>query len=271
MQLDYIDGETTEVEPTPAGKIEYVYDRGVFETIRTIRGLLFNWKAHRDRLKESAAGIGLELSDRKLTDIYLEAQGLVSANREKWSDPKQEARVRIQVSDEGKVYIQALPLKEVSAQMRRKGVRVGVAKRTRKNPLVKGIDPDYVEWAQAEKAEQDVQEILLINEVGHVTEGSMSNLFIVNEGVLITPEDDILKGTTRARVLNVAESLGLSVEFKNLTLEDIEAAGEVFICSVSRDSVPVVKVGDHEIGTGNPGLVTARITKALIDSRNAQE
>ncbi len=101
-------------------------------------------------------------------------------------------------------------------------------------------------------------EAILVDTAGLVTEGASSNVFAVREKRLITPALDraLLEGITRGLVLDVARSIPLPVEERDVRPEELLAANEVFITSTLREIVPVVRIDEHRIGEGLPGPVT---------------
>jgi branched-subunit amino acid aminotransferase/4-amino-4-deoxychorismate lyase len=268
MGIVCIDGEShEEVDPIPGEAPAYHFKEGVYETLRTVRGRLFNWLEHRIRLEASAESMGFKIPRLVVEDIGMYAQMMVVRNQQLWGD-EQEAKVRIQVDPDCHYYVQITPLSEVSDRVRKQGISVETVEMERLNPKVKAINPEFVEWAANIKKERGVRELLLVNEQGNITEGSMSNVFIVTQkGVLVTPGEGVLEGTTRARILQLAKELKISVELGSLTREEVYGAREVFICSVSSEAIPVVSVDGRKIETGNPGYVTFRLAKALKDSR----
>lgn len=255
--------------PSREEGLNYHFPIGIYETLRTVRGRLFNWAAHAERLKHSAEGMGFEISPGRLEMFEEFAQRVVDENMSNDSWPKDlEARVRLQVDPEGHYYVQVLPLLEVAEMVLKEGVSVVTRARERSNPEVKAIDPGYVEWAQREKQVSGADEILLVNNEGNITEGSMSNLFIVTQsGVLVTPNEGILKGTVRQRVLDLAQEFKWEIEYRALTQSTVENAREVFICSVSREAIPVVKVDSTVIGEGRPGFMTRTLARELKKRR----
>jgi len=78
---------------------------------------------------------------------------------------------------------------------------------------------------------------------------------------LVTPPEDagILPGITRARVIEVAQGLGLPVELRPLTVEELLGAEEAFVSSTFREVLPVVTVDGSTVGRGEPGPWTRRL------------
>jgi D-alanine transaminase len=112
--------------------------------------------------------------------------------------------------------------------------------------------------------EQGAREAWFVDKQGRVTEGSSSNAWIVTrEGKVVTRQADhaILKGITRAVVLDVIAASGLELEERPFTLEEAHAAREAFITSASQIVLPVVKIDGRPVGNGAPGLVATALRR----------
>jgi len=112
-----------------------------------------------------------------------------------------------------------------------------------------------------------VDETLLVSPEGQVLEGSVSNLFAVMAGEVLTPPlaTGILPGITRAMVLSSCASLGLVARERTLTLADLHAADEVFLTNSVQEIVPL---GSLE---GRPVAGRAVSARLLADYREAVE
>jgi branched-subunit amino acid aminotransferase/4-amino-4-deoxychorismate lyase len=99
---------------------------------------------------------------------------------------------------------------------------------------------------------------IIVDPVSGVTEGAVSNLFIVKQGVLRTPavSNSVLEGVTRQVVLEIAGNHKIPVQKGRLLAEDVLTADEVFITNSGIDILPVVRVNDTFIGNRKPGLLT---------------
>lgn len=100
---------------------------------------------------------------------------------------------------------------------------------------------------------------------GVVTEGSLSSVFAVVDGVLRThPRTPrILPSITRALVLDLATALGIAAEERACTLAELRRAEELFVANTTADVMPVVTLDGRPFGTGRPGAVTTRLGEAL--------
>jgi len=87
---------------------------------------------------------------------------------------------------------------------------------------------------------------------------------------LVTPPEDagILPGITRARVIEVARALGLPLELRPLTVEELVGAEEAFVSSTIREILPVVTVDGSTVGRGEPGPWTQKLRAGFREKVN---
>jgi D-alanine transaminase len=112
--------------------------------------------------------------------------------------------------------------------------------------------------------EQGAREAWFVDPEGRVTEGSSSNAWIVTrDGKVVTRQADhgILKGITRAVVIETIAAQGLKLEERAFTLQEAQAAREAFITSASQIVLPVVKIDGRPVGNGAPGLVASALRR----------
>jgi D-alanine transaminase len=121
--------------------------------------------------------------------------------------------------------------------------------------------------AKQEAAKKQVREAWLVMENGTISEGSVSNAYIIAKGELVTHPagTQILGGVTRDVVLKLARANDIKVVEKPFSLADIKSAAEAFITSTSANVLPVVKVDDITIGKGKPGAVTQKLMALYHD------
>jgi branched-chain amino acid aminotransferase len=113
-------------------------------------------------------------------------------------------------------------------------------------------------------------EALSLDQSGHITEGTIANVFIVKNGVLITPEgtSDILEGITRSTVHNIADKLKIKYRLRSIDRSEIYTADEIFLCGSSANIVPVISVDKRIIGNGKCGIITKKISGIYEDIRS---
>jgi D-alanine transaminase len=109
---------------------------------------------------------------------------------------------------------------------------------------------------------EDAKEAWLVDREGYITEGASSNAWIVDQqGRLITRQIDnaILRGVTRATLIDVLKSQGLELLERPFTVAEAKAAREAFVTSATNVVMPVVRIDGKPIGNGHPGLLTLKL------------
>ena len=109
-------------------------------------------------------------------------------------------------------------------------------------------------------------EALLLDVEGYVTEGSGENIFIVRDGILYTPDlTSALEGITRASIITLAGELGISVQEKRITRDEVYIADEAFFTGTAAEVTPVRELDGRRIGAGQRGPITARLQSLFFD------
>ena len=129
-----------------------------------------------------------------------------------------------------------------------------------------GLLPNVMAKQQAR--ESGAQDAIFIDRNGNVTEAASSNVWIVTrDGVLVTrpAEQGILRGITRTTVLDVVAKLGLPMEEREFSREEMLDSREVFLTSATGSCVPVVTIDGKPVANGHPGSVGAGIRSAFLD------
>jgi branched-chain amino acid aminotransferase len=154
------------------------------------------------------------------------------------------------------------------------GIRAHVSswRRTDDNaiPARGKITGSYVNGAFAKSEAQlnGFDEAIVLTQDGHVSEGSAENLFIVRNGLLITPPctDNILEGITRGRLMGLAADLGMEVRERSIDRTELYLSDEVFLCGTGAQISAVVEIDRRAIGEGRPGPLTRRLSQAYFDA-----
>ncbi|MFL5757842.1 MAG: branched-chain amino acid transaminase [Chloroflexota bacterium] len=117
----------------------------------------------------------------------------------------------------------------------------------------------YVNMAfQKSEAELNgFDEALVLTPDGHASEASAANLFVLREGVLLTPpvSDDILEGITRKAILELARDEGIATETRSIDRSELYVADEAFLCGTGVQISPIVEVDHRRVGSGEVGPV----------------
>lgn len=158
------------------------------------------------------------------------------------------------------------PATVVSEKVRRQGVKIITHDFQREFPEVKTINYLTGIMKQQEAEKTGAFDVLYHNN-GVVRELTRSNIFIVDENNdLLTPSSKILKGITRKYVIQLAQK-HLDVKEKEITMNDLFAAKEVFLTGTTKKVLPIIQVDDKIFGNGTPGEISLR----LADEFNALE
>jgi branched-chain amino acid aminotransferase len=122
--------------------------------------------------------------------------------------------------------------------------------------------------AKIESVKAGYDEAILLDDHGHVCEGTGENIYVVRDGEIITPpqHNSILDGITRRSVLQIARDLGYTVVERDIARAELYLADEVFLSGTAAELVPVREIDDHAIGTGKPGEITRVLQSAFDDA-----
>ena len=122
--------------------------------------------------------------------------------------------------------------------------------------------------AKIESYKAGYQEGILLDEHGHVCEGTGENIFIVRGGKIHTPPvtASILDGINRRSAIQIARDLGYEVVERDIARAELYMADEVFMTGTATELAPVVEVDDHAVGTGTPGEITRAVQAVFEDA-----
>ncbi len=123
-------------------------------------------------------------------------------------------------------------------------------------------------FAKDEAEQKGGDEAIMLNTAGKIAEGSSCNLFIVRDGVLMTPPfaSDILEGITRRSVLKMAQDAGIPTEVREIDRTELYLADEAFFCGTGVQIAWIESIDGRPVGDGNRGLVTAALQENFFDT-----
>lgn len=250
----------------------FLYGFGLFETVRAYEGQVFRLDRHLSRLVRSAEILGLPIGALDLEGAVMDT---IQAN--KLSD----ARIRITISvgeggmapdpstcNKPTVLILAEHYQPYPERVYQKGFRAVVSsiRRNSQSPLSRLKSANYLEsiLARQEARAAGVDEALCLNEKGLLAEASMSNIFLVTDGILRTPgqETGILPGITRETILELASELGIDTLEHDIRLDELFHAQEAFVTNSLIEVMPLTEVDGKPIGSGRPGSLTRKLMVA---------
>jgi branched-chain amino acid aminotransferase len=127
---------------------------------------------------------------------------------------------------------------------------------------------DYVNstLAKSEAVTSGYDEALFLDTSGYVSEGTGQNIFIVRDGVLLTPPlPSILEGITRKSIIEMAAKEKINVQEVNLTRDEVYIADEAFFTGTAAEVTPIREVDGRAIGNGKPGPITKKLQKLFFN------
>lgn len=239
--------------------IAYCYGFGVYENVRVKEGVVYFATDHVARLFDSATYIGIEHTFEK-ADTERWAQELV----DRYSDVHAfNLKILLIGGEDPRLCILPLSPKFIDRKAYRDGASVMTAMHERFMPQAKTLNmlPSFLLHKRA--AENGCYDMLLVNEDGHVIEGTKTNVFAVKENTLFTaPDNRVLAGVTRKHVITLAKEAGLTVTMQPIAMKDIADADGLFLTSTSAKILPVSRIDDHELSMSD---VTKKLMKAHDD------
>jgi branched-chain amino acid aminotransferase len=253
-----------------------LYGDGVFEGIRLYNGRIFEPDAHMTRLFNSAKAIRLAIplapaqiiaaieqtakanhfADCYVRVVVTRGVGYLGLNPNKCSRPS--------------VFVITDLIEMYPREMYEKGMEIITASVLRTHPAalsprIKSLNYLNNILAKLEAVDAGVSEALMLNAEGNVAECTADNIFIVKNGLVLTPTptDGILEGITRAAILRLCGKLQIPCAERTLQRYDIYVADECFLTGTGAEVIPVTKIDGRQIRNGEVGPITRRLTEAF--------
>jgi len=263
MEYCFLNGEIIPLKEASLGLDDMGVLRGygAFEFLRAYNGNPFLFKEHMNRFERSAhlLSLKLPLSHDKIKDII---EHLIEKNGKKDVNIRMvltggKATNGIEFDPENPTFFILLEeVVSISQASLEKGVKLVSLEHQRKLPSAKTTDYILPVKERKRMKEEGATEILYTSD-GVILECSTSNFFLIDEGKVITPAKNILMGTTRKFILNIARDFFDVEERDQIEIEKLESAQEAFITATNKEILPVICVDDTIIGNGKVGSVTS--------------
>lgn len=243
--------------------------------MRAYNGTVFRLDNHITRLMASTRTLGITINAETVTLAVketLKANDLVNA------------RVRLTISaGEGSmvpnpdncqkptILVVAADYQPFAEEVYEKGYKLitSFIRRNAGSPVPSMKSLNYMECmlARREARADGYDEALLLNEANMLAETTTSNIFMVKQGVILTPgiESGILPGITRYVIMELAARLGIDFMFSEIPREAAFEADELFISNSIMEIMPVSELDNTVIGDRNPCVVTQRLRQAYHD------
>jgi branched-chain amino acid aminotransferase len=234
----------------------------VFDVMRTFNNKPFLREDHYKRLRNSAKEMGLNVPVSSaeyaaIVDNLLRLNGF------------REARIRTVLtggpspdaySPTGKetFFILLEKIVPLPEHIYSAGAKMITVEYYRECPRIKSTNYVAAMQHHREKVRRGAIEILYTHR-GIVLEGSVSNLFMVSKGGLVTPKDDILTGITRNFLIRLSKKCRIPVAERPISLKELLKADEIFMTSSTKGIIPIVSVDGTRIGRGKVGPVTSTL------------
>ncbi len=244
---------------------------GVFESLRTYpRGKIFREKEHLTRFKESLQTLA-NLHAFSSAELSRELHLALNAYTKESGKRDKTAEYFLRLSFWQDQIFVMVGTRQHPESIYQNGVTLSTSpvRRTFTNAQsaqVKTSAYHNAFLASLEIKPEDTYEWIFLDAQGYVTEVRIGNLFVVRNGILLTPpEDGILNGVTRGVVLECALRNRLRVQEIPLTRHEIFNAQEAFLTNTSWQILPVSKLDGRRIGSSVPGPVTSLLQKTFRD------
>jgi branched-chain amino acid aminotransferase len=266
-----VESSKAKVSVTDAGLL---YGMGLFETMRACNGVVFEMDAHLERLLASAKKLSI-------ANTYTREYIAEAVNKTLESNKLKEARMRLTLTggpassdvDEPKstLLVTATEFEPYPPQYYQKGVMVVLCpyKQNASDPAFGSKTTSYMSRMMGLKFahKSRAAEAIWFTTDNRLAEGCISNVFLVKDSAIFTPpvKTPVLPGIARKTVMKLAKQSTIRCYEKDLNINDLLDADEVFLTNVIMQVMPVVKVEKHDISDGKVGPVSKELRKRFDD------
>ncbi|WP_019228486.1 aminotransferase class IV [Sedimentibacter sp. B4] len=212
----------------------------IYEVIRVVEGRPVFLREHFDRMNESIRLSGLKgVLDyeyyKRSAEMLISANNLLNCN----------IRVSYYFTHEDVLLFYFIESHYPSKKQFQEGVDTVTVKTHRKNPNVKAFEKNFKEEVQKVIDETGSFEAILVNDDNTVSEGSKSNIFFIKKNKIITsPDEAVLLGVTRSKVIEVCMMNNVEVEKRTVHFDELNSFDAAFITGTSNDVLPIRKIDE---------------------------
>jgi D-alanine transaminase len=240
----------------------FLYGDGVYEVIPVFGSNLLRVDEHLQRLDKSLSRVSMknphsdsEWKERfdKLLDCNPGEDRAVYLQITRGAYPLRD--LKIQPDIEPTVFMMTLEVKPVDIQVLEKGIETITIEDFRWNACdIKSTSLVANVMLRQQATQYGVVDAILIKG-GNITEGTASNIFVVEDDILITPPTsrNLLPGITRDLVLQLADDNDVRTEIRDIPAKELRQADEIWLTSSTREIAPVVRLNDRVVGSGKAG------------------
>jgi len=238
---------------------------GIFDFFRLIGNKPLHLDDHLDRFYFSAEQLRLDIPKPR-EEIKLIIQELI------WENELPNSGFRIQLTGgelengltqfQPLLFISQIEFASPSFQQSENGIKLATYDHQRQLSHIKSIDYLMSLWLQPFLKEQSADDILYVSN-GFIRESPRSNVFLVtHDEKIVTPGEHVLKGITRKKLIQHASN-NYAVEEREIHVEEMWSAREIFLTSTTKQILPVTCVNNNTINDGKPGAVTRKLFEEL--------
>jgi branched-chain amino acid aminotransferase len=269
----YVNGRFVPIEEASISILDWglLHSDATYDVAHVRHGAFFRLEDHMDRFERGMTSLRMSLpltrSEMReilfecvrlsaLQDAYVEmmcTRGVAPAGSRDLRDAK------------NRFYAFAVPFVWiVSPEKQEEGIDIVVSDTRRIAP--EAVDPrvknyhwlDFVSGL-FEAYDRGGETAVLTDAAGHITEGPGFNLFVVSGGRMATPDRGVLEGITRRTVMEIAQDMGVAVEKRPVTADELRHADEAFMTSTAGGIMPIARVDGSPLGNGKPGSMTRQV------------
>ena len=266
----YFNGKITTIDKIKISPYDIGLLRGygVFDVMKTVGENPFLLGGHWKRFQNSAKELGLKIpiSKKKYQEII---KKLIKKNGHKKSTIRTVLTGGVSsdaFSFERKetFFILIEKFKLLPSNVYKKGTNIITSEYQRDLPHAK--ISNYIIAIKNQKLKKQKKALEIIyTQKNRASEATTSNFFIVKNEKLITAKKDILHGITRNLVIELARENGFKVQERDIKINELFSADEIFLTASNKDIVPAVSVDGKKIGKGKVGNVTKELMKLFKD------
>ncbi|MDH4330350.1 MAG: aminotransferase class IV [Candidatus Moranbacteria bacterium] len=262
----FVDFDEVKISPYDLG---FLRGYGVFDAMKTVNEKWFLFDEHWNKFVSSAQELNLNIPVSKE-----EFRDILEKLKEAMNCENCAARTILTggVSEDtfnvGENPTFLILLKDLEKMSPPKEIYEGVKVVTieHKRSVFRAKNSNYISAIQNQTKKREAGAIEIVYVYNNkALEASTSNFFIIQKGKLITPLEDVFWGTTRNLVIELAEKNGIEVEEREVSVDEMFNADEMFLTATYKNIIPVIKVNDREIGNGKIGEVTKKLMGILED------
>jgi len=273
QELAYVNGKFMPIQEAmvPIEDRGYQFGDAVYEVVNSFNGKFFGLEEHLDRLERSLCELSYPAVAReKVKDNMLEILKRSGMDR---------ASVYLQISrgvaprnhaysglNGVQMIMTVRQVKEVPETQRTKGVSAITVEDIRWARCdIKTVQLLANALAKQKAIDAGAYDAIFVTTEGVVRETTISNLFIVKDGIVITHPANhrILNGITRIMTIDCCREVSLPIEERTFTAKEMFAADEVFFSGTTIEVLPVVTIDEQTVADGEPGPITKQLYDAL--------